>query len=320
MPRKFICVDVGARGGLGQPWVHYPNAIQGVFFDADPDENNELQEKSDAKVLPYALTESCGTYDFNLTKARRCSSFLEPNYEYLQNFPEQERYEVEQRITLNTVYLDYLYEKQELSDGDFLKIDTQGTELYILKGGTCFVNEQVLGIELEVEFQLVYQNQPLFRDVDAYVCEHLGFEFYDLQKYYWKYSEGHNRGQNRGQAIFGNALYFRSPANVIETFRVYDPQKLKEKCMMALFMALAFGYVDYALRLLSLMSAEKAAPDHEIKLLSDAVYKYSNRFHRARPKLNKLGKWLCGAFGPTHEEYATWDSHLGSVKKKGVFF
>ena len=47
---------------------------------------------------------------------------------------------------------------------DFIKLDTQGSELEILKGSKKNLNE-CIGLEVEVEFQKMYENQNLFNEV-----------------------------------------------------------------------------------------------------------------------------------------------------------
>ena len=78
-----------------------------------------------------------------------------------------------------------------------------------MKGGEKFLSKNILGIEVEVEFQPIYENLPLFSDIDSFIRNHLGLQIQDLRKSYWKYPVGINIGSPKGQLIFGDALYFR---------------------------------------------------------------------------------------------------------------
>jgi hypothetical protein len=51
---------------------------------------------------------------------------------------------------------------------DYIKLDTQGSELDILRGALR-VLETTRIIDLEVEFNPIYENQPLFSDVDFFL-------------------------------------------------------------------------------------------------------------------------------------------------------
>jgi hypothetical protein len=54
---------------------------------------------------------------------------------------------------------------------DFLKIDTQGSELEIMSHGTSTISKALV-IESEVEFVPMYRNQPLFGDVQCFLRDH----------------------------------------------------------------------------------------------------------------------------------------------------
>ena len=43
-----------------------------------------------------------------------------------------------------------------------MKIDAQGSELNILEGGEKFLKNNLIGLQIEVEFNEIYKGQPLF--------------------------------------------------------------------------------------------------------------------------------------------------------------
>ena len=51
-----------------------------------------------------------------------------------------------------------------------MKIDTQGSEYEILKGGNNVINNAI-GFEIEIEFKEMYLNQPLFNEVNQFLLE-----------------------------------------------------------------------------------------------------------------------------------------------------
>ncbi len=80
--------------------------------------------------------------------------------------------------TRNLISLDHLLEDSNFTQPDFIKIDTQGYELEILKGGekTLAHAEFVL---LEVSFLDIYINCPLVTDTLIFMKER-GFALYDI--------------------------------------------------------------------------------------------------------------------------------------------
>src|SRR5581483_10571059 len=61
----------------------------------------------------------------------------------------------------------------EISAMDFLKIDVQGAELSVFRGGSLRL-AQAVAIQAEVSFMPLYRNQPLFGDIDL-ALRALGF-------------------------------------------------------------------------------------------------------------------------------------------------
>ena len=63
---------------------------------------------------------------------------------------------------------------------DLIKLDTQGSELDILKSLSKNNLNNVLGIEIEVEFIEMYKNQPLFGEINSFLSKN-NFEILDLR-------------------------------------------------------------------------------------------------------------------------------------------
>jgi len=65
---------------------------------------------------------------------------------------------------------------KEITDTDFLKVDVQGAELYVLRGaGRCL--EDAVVVHTEAEFVPMYKEQPLFAEVDQFLRQS-GFIFH----------------------------------------------------------------------------------------------------------------------------------------------
>ena len=94
------------------------------------------------------------------------SSLLEPNLELLKLFHGFEKWgQVVNRIAMSTRRLDDLSEIETI---DYLKLDVQGSELAILRGGAQKLAKTLM-IHLEIPFVPPYCNQPLFGDLDVFL-------------------------------------------------------------------------------------------------------------------------------------------------------
>ena len=98
---------------------------------------------------------------------------------------------------------------------DFLKLDTQGSELDILHGADRILRTHVLGVQVEVEFAPMYIGQPLFADVDTFL-RGFGFVLFDLSRYRVRRPTVAKEVPTRGQLLWGHALYLRAPDTLDE--------------------------------------------------------------------------------------------------------
>jgi hypothetical protein len=178
--------------------------------------------------------------------------------------------------TLTLTPLDALLD-DVLTEIHMLKIDTQGTELDILRSGTK-VLEHVLCIRIEVEFAAVYDQQALFSDVDAFLRDR-DFQFWGLcESHSWRHRPGlgctgispEGIWWSRGRLIHGDAVYFRNLDPVIGN---------KTSALRTALIALCYGFVDDALLLLrhSGVWTERFAPangslEHEIDVVSKRLH------------------------------------------------
>lgn len=207
--------DVGARGGPPMNWLRMGCDVFYICFEPDPKEALNIESAFSSTqafrgvVHQNALGAKDGTETLHLTRFRPSSSLLEPNHCLLCKMADAGFYSVEERIPVPTTTLDSVLEASKAKI-DFLKIDVQGYELEVLKGGTNALND-VVGCELEVSFLEIYKNQPMFAEVDQFMRSH-GFFLADLERFWWRRKEAPIQIQERGSLSYGNAFYLRSNA------------------------------------------------------------------------------------------------------------
>lgn len=137
---------------------------------------------------------------------------------------------------------------------DFLTMDTQGSELEILKGAGAFAQNQLLGFIAEVEFEPLYQGQPLFSDIHDW-SRSQGFRLVTLEQHSqpWNWHRAPIGWRDKGVLFVGDALYLKAPTRIAEDHN--DPSVSLAK---AAFIGLILGQVSYAAECFTLLPVEDA--------------------------------------------------------------
>jgi FkbM family methyltransferase len=224
--RTITLVDVGARGGLDKRWRPFYPSLRVVGFEPDPAECARLNERQwpyQVRFLPIALGARDGEVaTLYVCKQPGCSSLLRPNPAICQQFAYGLNLDVVGEFQLTLSRLDTVCDVQP----DVLKVDTQGTEIDVLRGAEKLL-ERTRAVELEVEFVPQYQDQALFADVDAYMRSR-GFTLRGLRRTVWRHDAPHTHPMG-GQLVHGDALYLRHELldcavghMILAAYRQYD--------------------------------------------------------------------------------------------------
>ncbi|MCC3405804.1 MAG: FkbM family methyltransferase [Microcoleus sp. PH2017_10_PVI_O_A] len=163
-----IVVDVGGRYGMHPSWSGFAGELLYLTFEPDPEEAQRLRKynsRSGFEVVELALAKAEGERDFYITKHRGYCSFYPPNLdsEWFKRYRPGEG-EIESVIRVKTSSLDSWASSRNI-DIDFLKIDTEGSELEILEGAEKQISSNVLGLRVELLFEEIYKNVPLFPEI-----------------------------------------------------------------------------------------------------------------------------------------------------------
>jgi FkbM family methyltransferase len=261
--RPIVVMDIGARSGIQSFWTSSPYPIKVIGFEPDEEEcrllNNELlssEHPKDAPTVTYypvALGRERAKRKLYLYKDRRLSSFFLPNLSLLNHFPLDqllmpEAFSIDAEVAVDCVPLDEFCPREEINDVDFIKIDTQGSEMEILQGGPETLRK-TFAVAIEVEFAPIYEKQPLFADVDSFLRGQ-GFSMFDLSRFWWKRSVPPEI-DSRGQMIFADAIYLRDlwnreASHYFWQALVEEPERIER----AIVIASLLGFSDYGLDLL----------------------------------------------------------------------
>ncbi len=201
LPKNPVIIEAGAWNGVDS--VNLANFWkQGHVhcFEPIPELYNTVVEniKNHNNISSYqiALADKEGEADFYVSSSESApnspsasSSLLAPE-RHLVEFP---NIIFKKKINVQTTTLDRWAENNKIDHIDFIWLDTQGSELSILKNAPKIL-KTVKAILTEVEFIEAYKNQPLFSDVKAWMQAH-GFRLAAL---------------HLGCDWYGDALFVRS--------------------------------------------------------------------------------------------------------------
>jgi len=144
-----------------------------ISFEPLPDACKILNEKSKSYngkwiiAAPTALSNVNGSTEFNHFSTDAMSSLLDPSDTMARNIA---NVEVKEKIKVELNLLsEILWEAAKLPPQEFaLKIDTQGSELQVLKGAEKLFKFSRL-VQFETSTDPNYQEQPYYFELDNYM-------------------------------------------------------------------------------------------------------------------------------------------------------
>jgi len=240
-------VDIGANPVDGAPpydMLVKSGLARVTGFEPNAEALETLKENQgkDETYLPNAVGDG-KTHNFNICRAEGMSSLLPPNAELLEWFHGFPKWgEVVDTVEMETVRLDDI---SEIGAMDFLKMDTQGSELLILENGQDKL-AHCLVIQTEVEFLPMYRDQPLFSEVEMFLRER-GFVFHRFEPLVSKIV---------APLLFNNDIYaaykqvFWADAVFIRDFTKFSALSPQQLLKLAVILHDVYGSYDLVLRAL----------------------------------------------------------------------
>lgn len=201
-------LDVGARGELFPLFLPVASRTEMIGFEPDAEECSRLDRElrgapwRKGKLLPYAVARAEERRPFYVTEDGLWSSLLAP----VQDRETPEGARLLRTAPIETVALDTLYRQEKLGGKfDFLKVDVQGADLEVLKGGEKTILPHLLGVQIEIQIMQHYHDQPTAGEVVRYL-EDRGFELVIMDQHL-----GRRRGlcATRRRMAYCDAVFMR---------------------------------------------------------------------------------------------------------------
>tara|TARA_B100000029_G_scaffold96671_1_gene86784 strand:- start:1712 stop:2851 length:1140 start_codon:yes stop_codon:yes gene_type:complete len=289
----IVIYDVGAAGGVYTPFKSGAKEwAQVVGFEPNLESYEELRERINSKnirIFPVAITDQDApvTLYAGVDRSRTQSSLMPIEELGLEQRP----------MPVNGMRLDSLTAKLNIPPPDFLKLDAEGSEDKILRGGTKMLSDHILGIRIEVSFWKDGAHGALFAEVDA-LLNRYGFILFDLQT---NRSDVRYLGGRKDKIRSGDALYLRNFDSISEA--VTSKPILRRKLLKLISIAVAWRYLNYALELADYGRAKSLLSQVEFKTITEpwlSTVDISDRIphFRGRIALARLFDFLSYIFNP----------------------
>jgi len=225
----LVVIDVGCRWGFADVWTGLGDRCTIIGFDPDVEECELLRQRyrgqPHVRVEPVGLGAEPGLATLYMTKNPGGYSLYPPSDDAVARHPGLETGNLVGTTVVGVTTLDDWCTENAMPHVDIVKIDTQGSELDILRGGERML-ESVRALEVEVEFDELYEGVPLFADIDRYLREQ-GFLLWRLKNlaHYAQYDvprtwpvpdtiyfdeDGATYPTGSGQLFWANAYYLRT--------------------------------------------------------------------------------------------------------------
>jgi FkbM family methyltransferase len=211
---KIKLLDVGAAGGIHNRWGIIKDKTE--VFCVEPHTDSALLLKENNKniniIKKIFSNEESANLNFFYTKKEECSSVLEPNFNHINKYPDQSRFDIVAEKNFPSTTIDIEFNSTSLPD--FIKIDVEGYALEILKGAKKSLPD-ILGMEVECEFFELRKNQSSFQDIQNFL-KSFDFEFIDfLNIIRWE----RQKHSYNGQPQVADVLFLQKPELIINKFK-----------------------------------------------------------------------------------------------------
>lgn len=168
-----VLVDVGASGEIHKKWKGFSKYCIALVFDPDSrefgyvnDEKNNYKKIFIFNSLVHA--DINGDADFFLTQSPFCSSTLPPDHLSVAPFIYADAFKLVKTVKVKAMTLSNAIQLAEIKNLDWLKLDTQGTDLRIIKSLSGELLRKVVCIECEPGIMPSYLGEDKAYEVISY--------------------------------------------------------------------------------------------------------------------------------------------------------
>jgi FkbM family methyltransferase len=271
-------VDVGMRGGVHELMDPVARVTSVLGFEPDAEECQRLNQSVSAEsgwasfqALDIGLAAQAGVRTLHLLAANTNHSLLAPNAQFVERY-RMEKFRLVGQCNVQCDSLDEVLRRARPVGfrGEFIKLDTQGSEHEILEGAAATLAQETVLVVTEVAFCEIYRGQKRFSEIEQMLREK-GFSFYGFGPLHRRSRKllDKRSSMTAERLLYADAHFFRDPLE-----RETSTGDWRRAEALAYTGALLLGYYDYALELaaharhITSGGAERAALERLVKSLA----------------------------------------------------
>lgn len=251
---QLSALDIGARKGVSKDLISIAPSIDFYGFEPDRIECEKLNNSKNLiwnsiTYIPTALSHNNSSIDLNLYRQRGCSSKLKVDNDIAEMFSRSEYYIKDGTVKVPCKKLDDVVDEFSIETPAFMKIDVQGMEVDVFKGSIKTLENSLVAIRTEVNFLPIYNDLPLYSDIDKTLRPYGFLPFCFLEMHEWRRYTKKKLPKlgpepfpySKGQMIHGDVLYMLTP----EYFTLKSDDQIRREIRLAII-ALCYDRLDHA--------------------------------------------------------------------------
>ena len=261
----MVIGDIGAAGGYNRMWRLLNDQHKVIGFEPHEESFKKLQADDTCEYFNIALGKSREPITVFLQNWRWASGSYRPDDSFWKRFPNAEMMNSHREESFIPIPLDDFRRENKVRSFDYLKLDTEGSELEILMGSKETLSE-CLAVEVEVTFYETHKGRPLFSEIEMYMRE-IGFYLYDIDTYRHQRSslppieKVYSQPSSVGQMLWGDALFMRDMIGSPSSLKRISERLSSDKILKMICLYELFNQLDSAVELLERAVDENILPD-----------------------------------------------------------
>jgi FkbM family methyltransferase len=265
-------IDVGGAMGPDRRWTQLPSgSVRFMTFEPDVrSQHDRFVQEGQNLALPIGLADKPGERTLHLTEGPFASSLYRPNEYVLRDFAIWPWYAPAGMADIKVDTLDACVARLPDWRADFVKVDAEGADLDVLKGGRRTL-ETAFGVQIEVAFAQRNVGAPLQAEMDLWLRD-AGFTPYLLIREHWVRANRIHGALSQPQLVWADAVYFRDRAwTSKQVAGAASLEEAERRLCAILAILLAYNAHDYAAEIVATIAQTGAVASDAAEAARESV-------------------------------------------------